>query len=79
VDACYNFLDAGDYRRAVEAGKRAVRKYPNNIDAHLCLGESYYAIGELRLALEHMKKSRKLNFRQRILDVHLQWNWINLR
>jgi tetratricopeptide (TPR) repeat protein len=60
VDACYNFLDAGDYRRAIEAGKRAVQKYPNNIDAHLCLGVSYSAIGEFKLALEHMKRAESL-------------------
>jgi tetratricopeptide (TPR) repeat protein len=60
VDACSNFLDAGDYRKAIEAGKRAVQKYPNNIDAHLCLGASYYAIGEFRLALVHMKKAESL-------------------
>ncbi len=60
VNACYNFLDAGDYRRAIEAGKRAVQKYPNNINAHFCLGASYYAIGELKLALEHMKRAESL-------------------
>jgi hypothetical protein len=27
VDACYNFLDARDYRRAIEAGKVAVGFY----------------------------------------------------
>jgi len=57
VDACFNFLDAEDYRRAIEAGKVAVQKYPKNIDAHFCLGASYYSIGEFKLALEHMKKA----------------------
>jgi tetratricopeptide (TPR) repeat protein len=60
VSACYNFLKARDYRRAIEAGKRAVQKYPNNMDAHFCLGASYYVIGELRLALVHMKKVENL-------------------
>jgi tetratricopeptide (TPR) repeat protein len=60
VDACFNFLNAGDYRKAVEAGKVAVEKYPNNPDAHLCLGISYYAIGEFRLALVHMKRAESL-------------------
>jgi tetratricopeptide (TPR) repeat protein len=60
VDACYNFLDAGDYRRAIEAGRRAVQKYPNNIDAHDCLGRSYRMVGEFQLALEHMKKAESL-------------------
>jgi tetratricopeptide (TPR) repeat protein len=38
----------------------AVQKYPNNPYAHYCLGGSYYAIGEFRLALEHMKKAERL-------------------
>ncbi len=73
VDACSNFLDAGDYRRAVEAGKRAVKKYPNNIDAHLCLGASYYAIGEFRLALVHMKKAESLTSDKEDLMYIYSW------
>lgn len=42
VYECFNFLKAGDYKRAIEAGKKAVKKYPNNSDAHLCLGINYY-------------------------------------
>jgi tetratricopeptide (TPR) repeat protein len=60
VDACFNFYDAGDYRRAIEAGKIAVKKYPNNLHAHGCLAMNYYEIGELKLALEHMKKAESL-------------------
>ncbi len=60
VDACFNFLKAGDYRRAIEAGRVAVQKYPNNIDAHYCLGRSYRMVGEFRLALEHMKRAERL-------------------
>jgi len=60
VDACYNFLDAGDYRRAIEAGKVAVQKYPNSLNAHYCLGISYSRVGEFKLALEHMKKAESL-------------------
>ena len=60
VNACYNFLKAGDYRRAIEAGKAAVQKYPNNPYAHLCLGISYRIVGEFKLALEHMKKAESL-------------------
>jgi len=74
VDACSNLLDAGDYRRAVEAGKRAVQKYPNNIDAHLCLGASYYAIGEFRLALVHMKKAESLTSDKE--DLMYIYSWI---
>jgi tetratricopeptide (TPR) repeat protein len=60
VIACKSFYKAGDYRRAIEVGKVAVRKYPNNVNAYYCLGVSYYAIGEFKLALEHMKKAESL-------------------
>jgi tetratricopeptide (TPR) repeat protein len=60
VDACYNFHKAGDYKRAIEVGKVAVEKYPNNIDAHYCLGRSYETVGEFKLALEHLKKAESL-------------------
>ena len=60
VDACYNFYKAGDYRRSIEAGRVAVEKYPNNIDAHYCLGRSYRMVGEFKLALEHMKRAERL-------------------
>ena len=60
VIACFNLYQAGDYRRAIEAGRVAVQKYPNSLYAHYCLGGSYYAIGEFRLALEHMKKAESL-------------------
>jgi tetratricopeptide (TPR) repeat protein len=39
--ACENFSKAGDYRRAIEAGKVALQKYPNSPYAHYCLGVSY--------------------------------------
>ena len=60
VDACYNFLKAGDYKRSIEAGRVAVQKYPSNIDAHYCLGISYSRVGEFKLALEHLKKAESL-------------------
>jgi tetratricopeptide (TPR) repeat protein len=60
VSACFNFLNAGDYKRSIEAGRVAVQKYPNNIDAHYCLGISYRMVGEFKLALEHMKRAESL-------------------
>jgi len=60
TDACFNFHETGDYKRAIESGRRVVEKYPNNVDAHYCLGISYYAIGEFKLALEHMKRAENL-------------------
>jgi tetratricopeptide (TPR) repeat protein len=76
VNACFNFYEAGDYRRAIEAGKIAVKKYPNNPYAHGCLSMSYYEIGELKLALEHMKKAESLTSDKRSLMV--VYNWLGL-
>ena len=58
--ACENFYKAGDYRRAIEAGRVAVQKYPNSPYAHYCLGESYRMVGEFKLALEHLKRAESL-------------------
>jgi tetratricopeptide (TPR) repeat protein len=60
IDACWNFNDAGDYKRAIEAGKLAIKKYPYNSYAYHCLGKAYYNIGELKLAYENMKKAESL-------------------
>jgi tetratricopeptide (TPR) repeat protein len=60
VDACFTLYQAGDYRRAIEAGKVAVEKYPNNLKAHYCLGMSYSRMGEFKPALEHLKKAESL-------------------
>ena len=76
VDACYSFRKAGDYTRAIEAGKVAVEKYPNNIDAHYCLGISYRMVGEFKLALEHMKKAESLTSNKE--DLMYIYNQIGL-
>ena len=76
VDACYNFRKAGDYKRSIEAGRVAVEKYPNNIDAHYCLGISYRMVGEFKLALEHMKKAESLTSNKE--DLMYIYNQIGL-
>jgi tetratricopeptide (TPR) repeat protein len=60
LDACINFIKAGDYKRAIEAGKLAVKKYPKNSRAYYCLGYAYYNVGELKLAYKNLKKAEGL-------------------
>lgn len=57
---CQNYFKAGDYQRAIEAGKKAVKFYPRNLEAHFCLGSSYRSVGEFDLALSHMKEAERL-------------------
>jgi tetratricopeptide (TPR) repeat protein len=67
IDACKTFYNAGDYKRAIEAGKLAVKKYPKNPIAYLCLGGAYYKVGELKLAYENMKKAESLTNNKEVL------------
>jgi len=60
IAACFTFLNAGDYKRAVEVAKLAVKQYPKNSKAYDCLGYAYYFLGELNLALENFKKAESL-------------------
>jgi len=76
VDACFNFYNARDYKRAIEAGKRAVQKYPKNSDAHFCLGKSYRMVGEFNLALEHMKRAESLTSNKK--DLMYIYNQIGM-
>jgi tetratricopeptide (TPR) repeat protein len=60
IDACQTFSDSGDYKRAIEAGKLAVKKYPKDAEAYFCLGKAYYNVGELELAYKNLKKAEGL-------------------
>jgi len=60
IKACWAFINVGDYKRAIEAGKLAVEKYPKDPEAYLCLGLAYFEVEELKLALENLKKAESL-------------------
>jgi tetratricopeptide (TPR) repeat protein len=67
LDACINFIKAEDYKRAIEAGKLAVKKYPKKPEAYYCLGGAYYNVGEFKLAYENMKKAESLTNNKKAL------------
>lgn len=56
-DRCFSFLNAGDLKRAISAGKEAVKLQPRNVDALYCLGTAYELSGMLDLALKYLKKA----------------------
>jgi len=60
IDACFNFNKAGDYKRAIESGQSAIKKYPYNSEAYRCLGNAYYNVGEFKSAYDTMKKAESL-------------------
>jgi tetratricopeptide (TPR) repeat protein len=73
IEECWTFNDDKDYERAIESGKLAIEKYPNNSDAYRCLGTAYYNAGELNLAYENMKKVESLtNDKRSLIDVDKQ-------
>ncbi|MBX0311077.1 MAG: tetratricopeptide repeat protein [Sulfurihydrogenibium sp.] len=62
IDACWHSIERKDYRIAVDFGKSAVEKYPDNPKAYHCLGKAYYGTGELELAYNNLKKAETLAF-----------------
>jgi len=60
IEACNNFFQAGNYERAIQMGEIAVKKYPDDVRAHYCLGKAYHATGELKLALASFMQAEKL-------------------
>ena len=64
---CINFNKAGDFERAIQVGKIAVEKYPENFSAYFCLGLAYYNVGELKPAYEVLKKAASLTDNKEIL------------
>jgi len=67
IYACSNFIDAGDYQRAINSGKLAVKKYPENLYAYFCLGKAYFNVGELKSAYDNMKKAERLTNNKKVL------------
>jgi pentatricopeptide repeat protein len=78
IDACINFIKAEDYKRAIEVGKLAVKKYPKNPKAYFCLGVAYYNIGELKSAYENMKKAESLTNKKEDLMYIYSWGGLIL-
>jgi tetratricopeptide (TPR) repeat protein len=71
IDACITFNEAGDYKRAIEAGKLAVKKYPKDPLAYICLGLTYYNVGEFNLAYENAKKAESLTVnKEDLMDIY---------
>ncbi|MEM3460228.1 MAG: tetratricopeptide repeat protein [Candidatus Micrarchaeaceae archaeon] len=60
VNDCVNFYSAGNYQRAIQAGNTAIKLYPENFTAYLCLGDSYQKVGEFDLAIKMLKKAEQL-------------------
>jgi Tetratricopeptide repeat. len=76
VDWCFSNYERGYYRSAIVYGEIAVEYYPNNPAAHYCLGLSYYAVGEFKLALKHVKRAESLTSNKK--DLMYIYNQIGL-
>ena len=60
IETCFTFIEVGAYKKAVEIGKLAIKKYPKNSNAYGCLGYAYYTLGELKPAYENLTKAETL-------------------
>ena len=73
IDLCFNYFNAGDYQRTIEAEKRAVKLYPRSVDAYFCLGKAYTRTGQIDLAIENLKKAEAYATREDDLMVIYDW------
>jgi tetratricopeptide (TPR) repeat protein len=69
IDACFNFKDTGDYKRAIKAGKLAIKKYPKDLGGYDCLAGVYRAMGKFNFAYETMKKAEKIARNKEYLNL----------
>jgi tetratricopeptide (TPR) repeat protein len=76
VKWCFGYYNSRYYEIAIEYGKLAVKHYPNNPAAHYCLGLGYYAVGEFKLALKHVKRAESLTSNKK--DLMYIYNQIGL-
>ena len=60
IDKCFNYFGSQNYQLALQAGQKAVRIYPLSADAHGCLGETYYYLGDFNLSIKELKIAEKL-------------------
>lgn len=73
IENCINYRKAGDYQKAIEAGKKAVKLYPKNSDAHFCLGKAYVKTGNLRNALIELKMAEQFEKDRKNLGYIYSW------
>lgn len=73
IDACFNYNKAGDYKRAIESGKSAVKQLPRSVDAHFCLGQGLFNVGDLNSAMQSMKQAEALASRKDELMYIANW------
>ncbi len=73
VNWCFSYYEREYYNTAIEYGKIAVEYYPKNPAAHYCLGLSYYAVGEFKLALKHLKRAESLTSNKKdLMNIYNQ-------
>lgn len=60
TETCINYLNANDYQKALDYGKKAVEEDSRNPDAHSCLGRAYSETGKVNDAIEELKEAENL-------------------
>jgi tetratricopeptide (TPR) repeat protein len=73
IRKCLEYLEAEDYKKAIKFGKKAIKLYPEDVEAYACLGEAYFMEGQIDLAIENFKKTenclkRKYEQRAKLLS-----------
>ncbi|PMB78289.1 MAG: hypothetical protein C0177_00500, partial [Fervidicoccus fontis] len=73
IQACFNQADAKNYQKAVQYGKKAVREYPKNPSAYVCLAQAYDGTGQRDKAIENLKKASRYTSNDHALVYTYDW------
>ncbi len=59
-EECQHYIKAGNYQKAIEISKTAIKAYPRNVEPYLCLSDAYLHKGELENAINTMKRAEQV-------------------
>lgn len=69
ISQCLEYLKAKDFEKALQVGEMAVKVYPQNSLAYLCLGKAYLGVKDPLSALDAAKKAQELAKNARELSL----------
>ncbi len=67
VDVCLNYIDDGNYQKAIEVGRKIIALDSFSVDGYFCLGIAYTETGQVNSAIESLKKVENLTRDENVL------------
>lgn len=79
INKLYCLFYDKQYKECIEYGNVTLKIFPNNLDAHWYLADSYSSIYEEESAIENYKKALEISPNNEILFMRLAWEYFGLQ